>query len=141
MLNQFLQRLILSQLVEAGREAIHHPPGPHDERAKELMRIYWDLVYWYKFGIPKFPETQIQLPRFNEMGPLTTDTLELHQELLFYLLDAYAGDPSPQPSLQSLLLDRSTRLAAAREVALLFERGHQSMKEEITRLEQESKVK
>jgi hypothetical protein len=111
MLNQIIRRTALSLLVRGE------------------IGLYWDLVYIYKYGLPKI-EWPFPSP-FEE--PTPTPTIEWQREtdaLLFDLVNIVAGDPSPQPSLQALLNDRGPRLDAAK-------RAYQQHEEALGALEQE----
>lgn len=74
-------------------------------------RLAWELMQMAKYlerwqltnDFP--PEINVPLPRPD---PLPFDNV--HTDVIFDLVDAYAGDPVPQPNKLNPLLDRKARL-------------------------------
>jgi hypothetical protein len=124
LLNEIIRRDALENIIKAVRDY-----DEDDEEWREKLRLYWDYVYLYRFGIPK------PLPRFplpNE-EPTPTPMIQSNLDnsvLVFELISLLAGDPTPQSNLQIILQDHAPRLQAA-------EKAYQFHKEALAALEQE----
>jgi len=88
------------------------------ERDEELIRLFWDLQYFYKYGLSKTvpPEIPVDFDH-PEPDPSPVDRLQVNEFILSQFVDVIAGDPSPQPNLQSILKDTNIRLSSARKFA------------------------
>ncbi len=84
----------------------------------ELILFFWDLQYLYKFGLPEIVPPEIPVD-FNDPqpDPSPIERLQVNESILSQLIDVVAGDPSPQPSLQSVLKDTNIRLSSAKKFA------------------------
>lgn len=126
MLDAFIRETALHLLVVAVREG--------DPAARRrLAGLYWDLMYIYRFGIPR-----VEIP--NPSGPLPNpspiDRTRIHEEVLFGLLDAVdRGDTDPEPSITGILTDKSIRLSAAKNLTVRLTTAQQLLSREIARLE------
>ena len=134
MLDAVMKRILLHLLAGAVR---HEDPSVREE----LALSFWDIKYLYLYGIPKIPSPDVPAPPFvnpqTDLASSMQERFELHEELLFGLIDIAAGDPSPQPSVQAVLQDREARLNAARNLAERLDSGLEQLREEIERLENE----
>lgn len=101
---------------------------------------YWDLMYLSKFGLPKIDGPHLPSP-LDPVKSTLADEVALHRDILFSLVDALAGDPTPQPNLQSLLADKAARLAGAKRAIERFEGAIKSIKYELAELEAVKPVK
>ena len=69
---------------------------------------------------------------------LISERLAIHEELLFELVEVVAGDPTPQPSVFSVLNNQNIRLEAAQGLAKRLEAALDQVKAEIERLDKVS---
>ena len=129
-INNIIRQVALDLLVGAVRN--------EDSRVRrELVELFWDLQYIYRFGVPRVPSPDIPLPvpSILQLALDSSERIQLHQEVLLGLLDEIAGDPSPQPSLQNILYDQQVRLAAAKGLNQRLEFALKQVNQEIERLE------
>ena len=131
-LNTIVSRVALELLVRSIRE-----------EDSEFRRLFWDYQYLYKYGLS---ELKVPVPILSSLWQEPTPTplieqLQLHEEVIMGLIDIAAGDPSPQPSIQAVLQDRESRLAAAKGLAQRFESGLEQVNKEIERLAETSPKK
>lgn len=106
------------------------------ERDEELIRLFWDLQYLYKFGLPEIVPSEIPVD-FNipQPDPSPIDRIQVNETILSQLVDVVAGDPSPQPSIQSILKDTNIRLSSAKNFAQNLNSALKMVNSEIQELE------
>jgi hypothetical protein len=133
-MNGLLRLVSLQLLVKCAREWEPGQPAP------DCARWYWDLAYWYKFGVPKIPNKELPQifwpPRpLPDPPPFWNLGMEL---LLPELMDMLLDDPNPEPSifLTQIWGDTQTRIASAKRTIELFEKAIPQLHQEIARLEQ-----
>ena len=100
--------------------------------------MFWDLQYIYKFGLPEMIPPTIPVD-FNvpKPDPSPIEMIQVNQYILSQLVDVVAGDPSPQPSLQSILKDTNVRLSSAKSFAKKLNKALKTVKLEIEELEKQ----
>jgi hypothetical protein len=126
MLDSIIREMTLDLIVGAVR---HHDPA---ER-RRLAGLYWDLMYIYRFGILRVPIPNPSAPLPN---PSPEGRVRVHEEVLFGLLDTVdRGDPDPEPSITTLVANKSIRLSAAKALAVRLTTAQQQLGKEIERLE------
>ncbi|HBL13324.1 MAG TPA: hypothetical protein DD379_18370 [Cyanobacteria bacterium UBA11162] len=131
MLNDLIRQQALEWLVGA----IRHP----DPKVRNLLaELFWDLQYIYRFGIPKIPPAELQIPwpPQPQPDPSPLDRLRLHENILMGLVDIYAYEPDPETNLSYVLRDRTIRLTAAKGLSQRLNTALQQLDKEIAQLEQ-----
>lgn len=120
-LNEIIKQTALYQLLGRGNAA-----------------AYWDLIYLYRFGLPKVEGPHFPNPLDPVKAPIA-DEVALHRDILFSLVDGLAGDPTPQPNLVGLLADRAPRLQGARRALKRHEDAIVRIRSDIAALESPGK--
>lgn len=118
-----------------------------DSRARDLIaESFWDYQIIRKFGIPKIPVPELNIPWPPLPQPDPSPYLNLNDEIVMGLIDIFAsntitlpsnigGDPDPQPNISGLLGHRNARLAAAKSLAHRLNTATQLINKEIAQLE------
>jgi hypothetical protein len=134
MISSVALQFLLGAFRRCARRGIHH--CEEDEFFREVLVLFWDLQYLYKYGI--VTDLTPSLPHSTPFAdPTPTPVLErlgFHDELLFNMMGALADDPEPEPGILSVLGNREIRLVAAKGLAERLESGLESVKAEIDRL-------
>lgn len=141
MFNAIVSHVALEMLVRYVREC-RSDPSVDSELCREIRRLFWDYKYLYIYGLAGLElPAAVPVPSIPWQEPTPTPVIEQlqhHEEILNGLIDIVAGDPTPQRSIQAVLQDRESRLAAARGLAQRFETGLKQVNEEIERLNEVS---
>ena len=133
MFEDLIREVALHLLASGAREV-------DPARRRQIAESYWDLVYLYRHGLPKIPDSDLLprgFPRGPQPDPSPIDRLQVQEELLFGLV-ALAGDPEPEPNVSGLtrvLGDKAGRLSAAKGLAARMGVAAKHLAEEIARLE------
>ncbi len=112
------------------------------ERDREALLLYWDLVWLYRHGLPKVPDVDLPDPQNPDspVGPLFDPTptpikpearLILHDILAFDRLSNLRGDPSPQPSIATVISDSAFRAESAKRMLVRFKEAAKALEAEI----------
>ncbi|NER51292.1 MAG: hypothetical protein F6J92_32415 [Symploca sp. SIO1A3] len=139
MLDNIVKQTALALLVRAVRD-------PDPKVREELIRLFWDLQYIYRFGIPEIPNLirnldptptpTIPLPQ-PQPDPSPIDRLMIHEEILFGLIDIFKGDPSPDPNIAGVLRNTEIRLKAAKDLSQRLNTAMVGLNKEIESLQQQ----
>jgi len=128
MLEQFIRRLSLDLMVEAVR---HTDPTAR----KQFAEVYWDLLYLYRFGLPRITgldKLPGPFPPQPQPDPLPMARISVLEEAVFHLAGAAFGDPEPEPNIFS---SKAIRLAGAKNLSARLATAQRRLNAEIARLE------
>ena len=140
MLSDFIRAVayqILAYIAQrVGAEGV--PPGNPStlpQWLKDLLEAYWDIVYWYRFGLPKIPIPDPEGP-LPGPSPVSGSGNFVRDFLLLDILEHAMGDPHPQPnSWIQTLGNKQIRITAAVNLRDQLKAAIPQLEAEVERLE------
>jgi hypothetical protein len=139
-MHTIIQRLALHLLVKCAQEWWDWYNGGQVGPEPKCPEYYWDLMYLYRFGLPKILGLEeLDIMRWwNRPQPDPLPFWNSGIESLFLdVLDAALGDPHPQPYiLREIYGNTDARLNSVKKLSVFYENALVRLNEELTRLEQ-----
>ena len=113
-----IQTAALNKLNEAIVETVKvtGTGNPPSARARECMRLYWDLMFIYHHGWPVIDLPDIpRLANPPSIPPIPDDFLEVERGVTFELVNAIGDGGLVASPLKTLLNDQEIKLEAAKQ--------------------------
>ncbi len=114
-----------------------------NKACRELVEGFWDRRIIWKYGLPtiQIPDPEAPLPGPRPYPPEPYAQLQervwIHEQLLSDLIGHLAGDPSPQPSIVTNLLDPEIRLKSVQKMHQKLTDSLKAMEEELNALKKQ----
>jgi hypothetical protein len=135
----FFRQVALHYLVYCTREWWEWYRGGQIGPEPQCHRYYWDLAYFYKFGLPKIPGLEeLDIFRWwNRPQPDPPPFWYIGHELLPDILDTALGDPHPQPNIfRKIFGNTELRIDSIKRTIEHFDSAKVQLQAELERLEQ-----
>jgi hypothetical protein len=104
-----------------------------------LAEAYWDLQYFYKYGVPDIRDymklIEPPFPSQPQPDPSPIDAIARLEGLVFDLSKIALGDPHPEPNITSVLGDRAARLSGAKFLSARLTKALKALNKEIEQLQ------
>jgi hypothetical protein len=115
-------------------------PASWPPSLKALAEAYWDILYIYRFGLPKIPVGELEGPSPFQSQPQTEPSPMsgsfVRDFMLLDVLEHAMGDPHPQPdSFITLLGNKQMRITSARNLRDHLKKAIPQLEAEVKRLE------